>query len=187
MKNLKLIIIKIGYWITVTSLLLVAGITAAPIFDTPNGIKLYTVQSGSMTPEIPVGSLVITKPLSDYQKNDIITFKTEQDRAIKNPKHTITHRIYEIKTENNKTEYITKGDANNTPDPKPVKKDLILGKVIFTVPFLGFPISFAKTKKGFISLIVIPATIIIYSEVLKIKNEIAKIFQEKKKKKIKKE
>jgi len=36
-------------------------------------------------------------------------------------------------------------------------------------------VTFAKSKEGFLLLIVIPATLIIYSEILNIKNEIKKL------------
>jgi len=90
---------------------------------------------------------------------------------IKNPATTVTHRIVEVKTEEDQVSYITKGDANQSPDMDPRPKDMIVGKVVYGLPYLGFPVGFAKTQTGFIALIVIPATIIIYSEILKIKQE----------------
>ena len=123
------------------------------------------------------------RPFDKYQKGDVITFKAERDRLIKSPKYTTTHRVDEVKKDkDDEVEYITKGDANKTPDSESVKKDLVLGKAILAVPLLGFPISFAKTQVGLIVLIVIPATLIIYSEALNIKKEVVRIAQSKKKK-----
>jgi len=170
------------YWLLIVVLVIIAAVTAISAFDIPGRIKLYTVQSGSMMPAIPVGSLVVSKPADNYHVGDTITFISEKDRLIKNPKHTTTHRIFEVKE--TETEYVTKGDANDVPDSEPVAEDLVLGKTIFSIPLLGYPISFAKTREGLILLIVIPTTMIIYSEVLNIKKEAKKLIQERKKRKL---
>jgi hypothetical protein len=104
--------------------------------------------------------------------------------VVKNPKLTTTHRIYEVKIEDGKEQYITKGDANDAPDSVPTSKDLVLGKTIFSIPLLGYPVSFAKTREGLIILVVIPATIIVYSEAITIKNEAAKLLAERRKRKL---
>lgn len=165
-------------------LLFIAGVVTLSMFDIPGGFKLYTVQSGSMEPTIKTHSLIISKPSENYQIGDVITFKSLKDKSVKNPKVTTTHRIIEKKDENGKISFITKGDANNVADLESVSSDLILGKTIFVLPFLGFPVSFAKTQNGLIILIVIPATLIVYSELLSIKNEVKKLIQERKKRKL---
>ena len=175
-------IIKIIYWLVVILLLLIATMVAVSSLNIPGGIKLFTVQSGSMEPEIQKGSLIISKSFSTYSKNDIITFKSENDRQNSNPKVTTTHRIYEVEYINNVKAFVTKGDANDATDAGTVDEGLVLGKVIFSVSFLGYPISFAKTKEGLLLLIVIPATIIIYSELLNIKNEALRLIRERKRK-----
>lgn len=193
MKKIKLRLKKINwkllrniiYWLAIAVLVVIAAVTAISALDILGGIKLYAVQSGSMAPAIPAGTLVVSKPADDYQVGHVITFKAEKDRLIKNPKYTTTHRVFEVKeTILGQTEYVTKGDANDTPDSKPVAEDLVLGKTIFSIPFLGYPISFAKTKEGLIILIVIPATMIIYSEILNVKNEAKRLIQERKKRKL---
>lgn len=150
-------------------------------FDLPGGIKVYTVQSGSMEPTIKTGSIIISKYEQSYAVGDIITFKPETERLIKKPKITTTHRVIKIDTKDQKTIYRTKGDANNTEDSSSVSQDLILGKAVFSIPFLGYPLTFAKTQTGLIVLIVIPATIIIYNELITIKHEIVKLWKRKEK------
>jgi signal peptidase len=175
---------NIVYWLIVAVLAIIAGVTAVSALNIPGSIKLYTVQSGSMAPAIPAGSLVVSKPADDYRVGEVITFKAEKDKFVKNPKYTTTHRIHEIKETETEIEYVTKGDANDAPDSKPVAGDLVLGKTIFSIPLMGYPVSFAKTKEGLIVLIVIPATMIIYSEALNIKNEAKRLIQERKKRKL---
>jgi len=124
-----------------------------------------------MEPTIHIGSLVISKPSPNYHVNDIITFNSKD--------FTNTHRIVEVKD----NLFVTKGDANDAPDSNLVASSQVMGKTIFTIPLIGYLISFAKTQIGFTLLIVIPATIIIYQEIQNIKKQIEKIRLKKKAKK----
>jgi len=172
------------YGLILIVLAVIAVAVALSALDIPGGYKLYTVQSGSMAPAIPTGSLVISKPDGDYKVGDVITFKAEKERFVKNPKLTTTHRIYEVKEKDQEISFVTKGDANESPDVESVDKSLVLGRSIFSIPLLGYPVSFAKTKEGLIILVVIPATIIIWSELISIKNEARKLIAERRKRKL---
>ena len=179
--NLK-ILGKIAYWMVIAFLIIVALGVVFSAFNIPGGYKLFTVQSGSMEPAIKVGNVVIIQPKENYKEEDIITFKKENERNVVNPRMTTTHRVIEIKQEDNKTLYTTKGDANNSADSTPVDKDLVLGKVSLAIPFLGYPISFAKTQTGLIILIIVPAVIIIYGELLNVKKEVKNLLEARRKK-----
>lgn len=126
--------------------------------------KIYLVQSGSMSPAINTGDLVVVKPNLKYKKGDIITFSSKNN-------FNITHRIVEIK--NNKVE--TKGDANQVTDQDLIDIDKVLGKVFYIIPYFGYLIIFIKTIPGLIILIIIPSTIIVYTEFIQIKNNIKKM------------
>ncbi len=162
MKKLKRVG-KIIYWFILAGLGLVAIFVGISGLNLPGGYKLFTVQSGSMQPAFKIGSLVVVKPAGEYVIGDVITFK--------NAPTPTTHRIQNI----SEGIYTTKGDANDAPDSEPARREQILGKVVLAVPYAGFPVAFAKSKEGFMLLIVIPATIIIYGEILNIKNEIKKL------------
>lgn len=133
----------------------------------PGNYKVFTVMSGSMSPAIRAGSLIFVKPLADYNVGDIITRRT------KDPKITITHRIVSKEKIQGKIAFETKGDANDSPDGEKFTAEGIVGKVFLSVPLLGYPVSYAKTTPGIILLIIIPAVIIIYDEIQKIRKEIA--------------
>jgi signal peptidase len=164
------------YWLIFAVLIIIAGTIAMSDLKIPGNYKIFAVESGSMEPAIKTGAVVIIKPSDNYQKGDVITV---QDPA--NPKNTLTHRIFEVKENNGSVSYITKGDANNGPDIEERLKSNVLGKVIFSIPLLGYPIGFAKTSTGLIILIIIPATLIIYSEIISIKNETKRLLKERKK------
>lgn len=148
------------------------------VLPIPGIYKLYTVQSGSMEPSIKTGSLAVVIPSNTYNVGDVITFT---DSA--NAKTTTSHRIVSI----NETSFQTKGDANENIDAAFVSKNNVIGKVLFSVPYIGYPIGYAKTLPGLIILIVIPATIIIWEEMKKLKKEWLKMKQKRKKVSVKTE
>jgi signal peptidase len=169
---------KLFYVFVIVFLVVIAVVVFVSAFKIPGGLRIFTVQSGSMVPALRTGSIAINKSQSVYKVGDIITFFDN-----KNPKETITHRIVEIKTDNNSVRYVTRGDANNASDSEERPKESVLGKVLFSIPYVGYPVAFAKTQIGFLLLIVIPATILIYSEIMNIKEELSEIFKKRNDKK----
>lgn len=163
--------IKKFYYAFLTVVLTLSGIVAFSTLNISGNIKFLSVKSGSMEPSIKVGSIVMIKPQKIYRKGDIITVFDSANHKI-----TITHRITNLNISNNEKFYTTKGDANKTEDSeKRLEKDIV-GKVLLTVPFLGYAVEFARTKYGLILLVIIPAIIIIYKEVDNIKTNFKKSF-----------
>lgn len=167
------------YTVIIIALVFIALSVALSAFDI-GGYKLFSVQSGSMEPTIKTGSIVVVEKSDDYQENDIITFN-EQNQS------TVTHRLVKKEVEEGQVKFTTKGDANTSTDTNKVLASQIIGKVAFSLPYLGYPVSFARTQTGLIALIIIPATIIVYSELVSIKNETKKIIDKKKAQKIEKQ
>ncbi len=155
------------YWLVFTVLIVIAAFVTLSAIDIPGSYKLLSVQSGSMEPAISRGSVVITKPSDVYRAGDVITFRDSE-----NYKYLVTHRISVIENLKEEKLFITKGDANEEADRERVNEKLVVGKVIWSLPFIGHVVSFAKTRVGLILLVVIPTTIIVYSEALAIKREL---------------
>lgn len=147
------------------------------------GLRAFHVETGSMTPTLPIGSMVLVREQASYQSGDIITFRLEGRRDA-----VVTHRIVAPAGDPdiNKIAYRTKGDANEDPDPESIPLDRVIGKVIFSVPYVGLAMGFAKTQMGFIALIVIPATLIIYGEIQNIRKEAVRLVKERQEKKAEK-
>lgn len=103
-------------------------------------ISPHIVVSGSMEPEIPVGSLCFVDEQNRYiSQGDIIAFRQGSME--------ITHRV--VNVENG--QYITKGDHNEKKDPVPVKQSEIIGKTILWIPGLGYGAAFIKSPGGIIA------------------------------------
>lgn len=125
-----------------------------------------------------VGSLAIVIPMPEagptYQKGDIISFTRDNDK-----KNIITHRIVSKVYSNDvifDVSYLTAGDANKQPDQGKIRPEQIIGKMIFSIPYVGYLIDFVKKPYGFILFVIIPATIIVYEELKSIKRELLKFY-----------
>ena len=119
------------------------------------GMEAYSVISGSMEPEIPIGSLVLVRKCSaeELQVNDVAAFISGNT--------IVTHRVVEIDAE--KRELITKGDANNSVDFRPVPFADVIGRVEKHIPVLGAAEQFLTNGAGKIYLIIILAAGAIFS------------------------
>lgn len=122
------ILSAVGTAMIVIVVLLCCLVTLPKVF----GYQMYHVLSGSMEPEIPVGSLIYVREgvQEEVQEDEIIAFYgSEEDTGI------ITHRV----VQNNVVSgtFRTKGDANEQEDPIPVPYGNYIGTVTFHVPRLG--------------------------------------------------
>jgi signal peptidase I len=99
------------------------------------GATPMTILTGSMEPTYPPGTLIIVKPIatSDIAIGDPITYQLESGRP-----EVVTHRVVSIASANGELTFITKGDANNAPDAKPVMPVQIRGTVWYSVPLIGY-------------------------------------------------
>jgi signal peptidase len=128
-------------------------------------LHFLTVLSGSMSPSINAGDVVVTQEQSSSSiiTGDIITFQESN-----NQNKLVTHRVVNISERNNTLFFETKGDANQGKDQQLVSENELVGKVIFTIPYLGYLPNFVKSPTGFLLLIVIPGILLITSESRKI-------------------
>lgn len=177
-------IISVIYWSCLLFLVAVAVATALTVFEAPGGYKLFLVSSGSMEPSVKIGSVVVVAPQENYVNDDVVTFLAAPDANFKKSGSTVTHRIIKVANDEEGLTFQTKGDANKTPDPSVIKQDQILGKVLFSIPWMGYLVAFAKTQVGFIALIIIPMVLIIYNELANVKKELSRIIEKKKKSKL---
>lgn len=96
------------------------------------GVYPSVIISGSMTPGIDIGDMVIVKKArpEEIKKGDVIQF-IRQDKKI------VTHRVLDIVKNVANPYYVTKGDANNIKDD-PVKFTNLKGKMVARLPKIGW-------------------------------------------------
>jgi signal peptidase len=161
---------KIGVIFTYVALVLyiLLGILLVGSLAPFAGYQVRLVESGSMEPTVPLGSIVFTTQVETYAVGDIITFKRTVNDEV------ITHRIVELTDNEEQIIYSTQGDANNVSDRYQVLPQEILGKVVWHLPRIGFVVDFVKKPLGFSLIIGVPALLIAFEESQKIWEEIKK-------------
>ncbi|MBM3132989.1 MAG: signal peptidase I, partial [Chloroflexi bacterium] len=97
------------------------------------GVKPTVIVSGSMEPAIDIGDITLVRKVNpdSIEEGDIIKFKGGDERSV-------IHRVIGVTTEDNVKVFQTKGDANDGPDRQPVYADRVEGKVVFTIPKVGW-------------------------------------------------
>ena len=95
----------------------------------PFGIRPYVILSGSMEPGIPTGSVayIDVKDRTDLEVGDVIMYRASEEI-------NVTHRIIDFDSAGN---LITKGDANDTADLRPVSPNSVVGTYVFSIPYIG--------------------------------------------------
>lgn len=115
------------------------------------------VQSGSMTPAIRTGDVVVVRPIAPTEATvgDIVTFKDPagSDRLL-------VHRVRAISRSGDEVEVITKGDANSTQERWKVAADGTIGTVAYRVPALGFAVGWIGSPAGRIGLVIVPSLLL---------------------------
>ena len=140
----------------------VAGLIVAMVFLVSIGPKflpyqMFFVRSGSMSGTFETGDMILlTKAnASDLKPRDIITF----DRPDK-PGTLVTHRIVSIETNAEGRQFVTKGDANDAPDPWRVPASGDGWKYKTKIPKLGFVFGYLGTPQARLALLAIPAVLL---------------------------
>jgi signal peptidase I len=127
-----------------------------------------------------VGDLLVLQGLdakdyrTDYPNSDIIVFHKPG-----NPDELIVHRIVSAEEIDGVLYFRTKGDGNSfdkwpsTPQPteydpwaippsqKGVSQDLVVGKVVFRIPWIGHIVLFMRTPSGLVLVAVLVALLLI--------------------------
>ncbi len=141
----------------------------------PSLFSAYTIVSPSMVPNIKVLDVVIIKRVEkeeDIKKGDVITFNSTDYRY---SGVTVTHRVIKIdQTNEGKYLYTTKGDANNTTDASRATFDNIYGKVILTIPKIGYIQYFLSNMLGWTLIVIFPAFCVIAYDIVKLVRTIRK-------------
>jgi signal peptidase len=126
------------------------------------GHQMYIVLSGSMSPSFGAGSLAFVRPRPPeaIKEGDIITY-----RGLGEGEKLVSHRVVAVNEAGGVITFTTKGDANDTVDPNPVKGENLVGKVVLAIPYLGYIMEFARTKQGLLVLVVIPTSALLLWEI----------------------
>lgn len=145
------------------------------------GYSFLQVRTGSMTPEYPIGTVIITKKVDIFslKVGDVISFySTAKD--IKGQVNT--HRIVDVtKNMTGYPVFTTKGDANDFEDPEKVSSINVVGKVVYNVGTVsGSLISVLSNPKVIFFFIVLPLVFITFGEAINLVTLVVKSKEEQK-------
>ncbi len=121
------------------------------------GARSMVVQSGSMTPAIRTGDVVVARPIAptEAKVGDIVTFQEPNGSG-----NLLVHRVRAISREGGEVAVVTQGDANTTQERWKVPVDGAIGAVAYRVPMLGFATGWINGPAGRIGLIILPALLL---------------------------
>jgi signal peptidase len=165
---------KIFYRVFLVAVIIIIVLLLITLFPIKGNYQVKIVKSGSMEPSIHTGSIVIIKPNTNYTIGDIVTFGKDTKKDI-----PTTHRITKSRAQQGVIMFTTKGDSNEDNDTNEIRQSDIHGKVLFSIPFLGYIIDLARKPIGFVVFIILPAIIVVYDEGVKIFKEIKKMKRKK--------
>lgn len=132
------------------------------------GHQMYFIRSGSMSPYLEVGDVIIAKEydggeLSAGKDGDVVTYYGE----VGGESALITHRVVSVDGDT----VITRGDANNTDD-SPISKDEIVSVMTHKTVVIDKIYGLISTTWGFWLFIFTPIALLIVAEIISLVKEI---------------
>jgi signal peptidase I len=117
------------------------------------GQPVMTIISGSMTPTIAVGDIVVDAPVTAAQASHFHVGQIISFRAAPGSPEIITHRIVAVRVQDGAVSYITKGDANNSADSTPRSASDVIGLYRFSIPRGGYVLVAMHTPRVIVMLL----------------------------------
>ncbi len=124
------------------------------------GWQLQVIETGSMAPSFPEGSLAVVEPIdpADVRAGMTLVFQdpSEPGRLVA---HRAVHRLSgEVPV------WQTKGDANATADPLPVHAGGVRGRIRWVVPGLGGMAAALRSSLSPVVLVGVPLGLLAVTE-----------------------
>jgi len=144
-------------WAYLVAALAIIVLLIIPSFLALFGYRAYIVYGGSMGSALSSGSVGITRKIEPdaIKVGDIVAIKRSVNAS------PILHRVIQIDTSDDGTRtFITRGDANKEPDPQPVVLQGAGDRIVFSIPWVGFIVHFARSFAGHVLLLFLPAALL---------------------------
>jgi len=123
--------LKLGFSVTLSAFIVAFFLQAFPIYP-------VVILTGSMTGYIDRGSIAIMRRLPTgeahrfVQVGDVLHYYWRDIQLV--------HRVVDVEhDETGQRVFVTQGDANPFPDPSLLHSNEVIGRHMFTIPFLGYP------------------------------------------------
>lgn len=119
------------------------------------GSEAFGIVSGSMEPNIPIGSLIFTEPVdpNDVLEGEVIAFQSGDA--------VVAHRV--MRNAIDEQAFVTKGDANPAIDFNSVPYSELIGRVSFHIPYIGRVLMLYASPAGKISAAAVAVSGLIFT------------------------
>ena len=131
----------------IAAVILEGYLVVAVVFGTLT--PFMVVPSTSMAPTLNVGDLIVVRGVdaTSIEPGDIIVFNVPPPYNGYTPS-PVVHRVVDVRIENGKLAFVTKGDNMPSPDGWLVPAENVLGACVGRLPYLGYPALFLRTPYG---------------------------------------
>jgi signal peptidase I len=129
------------------------------------GYRSFTVRSGSMTPAIETGDVVVTKSISPLSARvgDVVTFVDPEGTG-----KLFSHRVQSVRPLGDEVAFVTRGDANTSTEHWRVPANGSIGRVAYRIPKIGYALSWIDSGPSRLALIAIPALLLLWAAMVRI-------------------
>ena len=148
--------------------LLIFVVPALFLLPSLGRLDLLVVLSGSMQPLFNPGDMVVVEETGpdSITVGDVIAFHPPD---AKDEKTLVTHRVVDVVVNGSRLYFRTKGDNNEDTDPFLVPAENVVGRAVFSLPYLGYLTRHNPNRTFklavYVLLILIPGALLVYGEV----------------------
>jgi len=158
-----------GLWLPVAALAIAVLLPLAVLFGSAflMGMRFQPLESGSMEPRFPLGSLALVAPIdaADVEAGMAIVFTDPLD-----PTRLIAHRAVK-QLPGDPPAWQTKGDANAEVDPMPVHASAVRGRVAWSIVGLGSVVTTVRGGPAVVLLVGVPLTLLVVTEIFDLRRK----------------
>src|SRR3954453_14408490 len=144
---------------------LLFGTLFAAVAPQLGGYRSFTVRSGSMTPAIETGDVVVTKTISP------LSARVGDVAPSGDPEGTgrlFSHRVQSVRAVGSEVAFVTRGDANTSTERWRVPAGGSIGEVVFRIPKVGYALVWVASPPARLALIAIPALLLLWAALARI-------------------
>jgi signal peptidase len=138
-----------------------AALLVALVVPRLAGATPYVIETGSMTPKMPPGTLVVVRPVdpADIAVGDVVTYQIRSGDPT-----VVTHRVVQQGVDmTGQPRWRTQGDANDTADEGWVEPVQVRGERWYHVPYLGYATSFVTEQQRGVVIGVVVVGLLAYA------------------------
>jgi signal peptidase I len=148
-------------WVQLAGVVVLVGLSAllmAGILPTVFGNESLAVSTRGMQPEIQLGSLAVVSPVKveDLSVGDVIIYRRPEE-----PEFLVLQRLLSVDNDQpNMLNLQVRGDSQPVAEQVSVATGIRLGRVVYSIPYLGRLVDFVNQFTGKLLLFGVPGVLL---------------------------